>query len=124
MPIVVTCSGCGTRLNAPDDASGKSLKCPKCGTVATAPAAEEIVPVPRAKDLAEERNARAARRKRRDEKADEERRYQRREVIRVIRRVMIAVLICITLVVLCCVGGSLLLGELWKRVFPQGFKMS
>lgn len=48
MPIVVVCPGCGAKLNAPDIAAGKRVKCPKpeCGTAITipAPAAEfEVV---------------------------------------------------------------------------------
>jgi hypothetical protein len=29
--IRVECPGCGTRLRGPDNAAGKSIKCPKCG---------------------------------------------------------------------------------------------
>jgi hypothetical protein len=32
MPIQVVCSQCAARLHAPDQAAGKVLKCPKCGT--------------------------------------------------------------------------------------------
>lgn len=32
MPIPVTCSSCGTKLKAPDNAAGRKLKCPKCST--------------------------------------------------------------------------------------------
>src|SRR6476659_9441846 len=38
MPIVV-CSGCSAKLNAPDNAAGKRIKCPKCQTVTAVPAA-------------------------------------------------------------------------------------
>src|SRR5262249_54351738 len=40
MPITVTCSGCSTRLTAPDSAAGKKVKCPKpgCGTIIPVPA--------------------------------------------------------------------------------------
>lgn len=40
MPIAVVCSGCSAKLNAPDAAAGKRVKCPKpgCGTVITVPA--------------------------------------------------------------------------------------
>ncbi len=43
MPIPVSCSECSARLNAPDAAAGKSLKCPKCGAkiVVPSPSAEE-----------------------------------------------------------------------------------
>jgi hypothetical protein len=30
MPIAVVCPGCNARLNAPDAAAGKTVKCPKC----------------------------------------------------------------------------------------------
>jgi hypothetical protein len=30
MPIAVVCSNCSARLNAPDGAAGKKVKCPKC----------------------------------------------------------------------------------------------
>lgn len=48
MPIAVVCPGCSAKLNAPDGAAGKRVKCPKpgCGTAITipAPAAEfEVV---------------------------------------------------------------------------------
>jgi len=39
--IVVQCSGCPTRLSAPEGAAGKQLKCPKCGSLATVP--EQVV---------------------------------------------------------------------------------
>src|SRR5262245_64848660 len=41
MPILVTCPGCSAKLNAPDSAAGKKVKCPKpnCGTVIPVPAA-------------------------------------------------------------------------------------
>jgi|GEM_PF-3124262 len=45
MPIVVTCPGCPAKLSAPDDAAGKQIRCPKCGTIAPVPAlipAEEM----------------------------------------------------------------------------------
>lgn len=43
MPIAVVCRGCHARLNAPDTAAGKRVKCPKCGAAMTvpAPAADE-----------------------------------------------------------------------------------
>ncbi|MCS6863655.1 MAG: hypothetical protein RMJ56_01500 [Gemmataceae bacterium] len=33
MSIPIVCSGCQAKLNAPDTAAGKKVKCPKCGTV-------------------------------------------------------------------------------------------
>jgi hypothetical protein len=38
MPILLSCPGCGTRLNAPDSAAGKSVKCPRCQSTARVPA--------------------------------------------------------------------------------------
>ncbi len=45
MPIVVVCPGCGAKLNAPDAAAGKRVKCPKpdCGTAVPVPA---VLPEP------------------------------------------------------------------------------
>ncbi|MDB5307289.1 MAG: hypothetical protein JWO38_1491 [Gemmataceae bacterium] len=42
MPIAVLCPGCNARLNAPDAAAGKTVKCPKCkaAMVVPAPAAD------------------------------------------------------------------------------------
>jgi hypothetical protein len=40
MPIPVLCPGCSVRLNAPDAAAGKNVKCPKCQTLMTIPAAD------------------------------------------------------------------------------------
>src|SRR5689334_16206464 len=31
--MVITCTGCSMQMNAPDDAVGKMVKCPQCGTV-------------------------------------------------------------------------------------------
>jgi hypothetical protein len=40
MPILVACPGCSTKLNAPDAAAGKRVKCPKpqCGMIVPVPA--------------------------------------------------------------------------------------
>lgn len=38
MPIAVQCPGCNAKLNAPDAAAGKRLKCPKCAGTITVPA--------------------------------------------------------------------------------------
>ena len=48
MPILVVCPACGARLNAPDSAAGKHVRCPKagCGTLVPVPTllpAEEVV---------------------------------------------------------------------------------
>lgn len=37
MPIPVLCPGCNARLNAPDAAAGRNVKCPKCQTLMTIP---------------------------------------------------------------------------------------
>jgi tricorn protease-like protein len=37
MPININCPECNMRLQAPDSAAGKKVKCPKCGGVATVP---------------------------------------------------------------------------------------
>ncbi len=38
MPISVVCSSCSAKLNAPDTAAGKKIKCPKCQAVCSVPA--------------------------------------------------------------------------------------
>lgn len=40
MPIAVVCSECNARLNAPDAAAGKTLKCPKCKSAIEVPEPE------------------------------------------------------------------------------------
>lgn len=42
MPISVQCPSCSAKLNAPDAAAGKRVKCPKCQTVVPIPAADPI----------------------------------------------------------------------------------
>ena len=37
MPISFSCPSCGKKLKAPDDAVGKSSKCPQCGLPVTCP---------------------------------------------------------------------------------------
>src|SRR5262245_26890235 len=37
MPISVVCPQCGAKLNAPDSAAGKRVKCPKCQTAMLVP---------------------------------------------------------------------------------------
>lgn len=54
MPIPVVCPGCSAKLNAPDGAAGKKVKCPRCqgAIVIPAPARFEVVedePAPPAK---------------------------------------------------------------------------
>lgn len=41
MPIGVTCS-CGVKLQAPDTAAGKGVKCPKCASVVKVPAGVKV----------------------------------------------------------------------------------
>jgi hypothetical protein len=41
MPVSLTCSGCKSTLKVRDDLAGKKVKCPKCATLLTVPAAEE-----------------------------------------------------------------------------------
>lgn len=61
MPIAVLCGNCNAKLNAPDAAAGKKVKCPKCATVLQIPAPEpepdfevvdEPAPTPKAKPKA------------------------------------------------------------------------
>jgi hypothetical protein len=50
MPIAVTCPGCNARLNAPDSAAGKAVKCSQCAAVVPVPAADagyEVMDAPR-----------------------------------------------------------------------------
>ncbi len=50
MPIPITCTTCGGKYNAPDDAVGRKVRCPKCRTIlevpALADAAEQKSPSP------------------------------------------------------------------------------
>lgn len=46
MPIPVVCTGCQTRLSAPDAAAGRSVQCPKCRAVLPIPAAAAPPPTP------------------------------------------------------------------------------
>src|SRR3954469_12424255 len=45
MPILVKCGGCQAKMNAPDAAAGKKVKCPKCGGVVPVPGGA-AVPAP------------------------------------------------------------------------------
>jgi phage FluMu protein Com len=40
MPISVLCPSCNSKLNAPDAAAGKRVKCPKCQVLMELPAPE------------------------------------------------------------------------------------
>ena len=44
MSISVVCSGCNAKLNAPDGAAGKKVKCPKCQNPIAIPAAKAAEP--------------------------------------------------------------------------------
>lgn len=44
MPETMTCT-CGARLRLPEDAAGKTFRCPSCSASVTVPAAEEALPV-------------------------------------------------------------------------------
>ncbi|QDU23319.1 zinc ribbon domain-containing protein [Urbifossiella limnaea] len=46
MPIPVVCANCQTRLNAPDAAAGRKVKCPKCQTVMPVPGTAAPAPPP------------------------------------------------------------------------------
>lgn len=46
MPIAITCTSCGSRINAPDAAAGKKAKCPKCKAVVSIPSNEDKQPPP------------------------------------------------------------------------------
>lgn len=46
MPIPVQCSGCQTRLNAPDTAAGKHVKCPSCQALIPVGGAAPAAPSP------------------------------------------------------------------------------
>lgn len=45
MPISVTCASCKAKLQAPEAASGRKVKCPKCGTPVQVPAGKTATPV-------------------------------------------------------------------------------
>ena len=90
MPILVVCPACGARLNAPDSAAGKHVRCPKagCGTLVPVPTllpAEEVVeavpvaPPPRpARAAAGQDDDRPRRRPRDDDEDDDDYRPRRK----------------------------------------------
>jgi hypothetical protein len=54
LAIKVTCAGCSSSFNAPDNSAGKSGKCPKCGGPITVPRAEPFAaPLPSRSQAAE-----------------------------------------------------------------------
>jgi hypothetical protein len=46
MPVPVSCPTCGSKLQAPEKLSGRSVKCPKCGELLAIPAAAPQPPLP------------------------------------------------------------------------------
>lgn len=46
MPITVRCPDCSAKLNAPDDAVGKTIRCPRCGSTTTVPVPADAPPPP------------------------------------------------------------------------------
>jgi S1-C subfamily serine protease len=58
MPIVISCPSCKAKLKAPDNAVGKAVKCPGCGTaIAVRAGAGAEAPAPAAKGPAPRREA-------------------------------------------------------------------
>ena len=35
MPLSIACSSCGAKLRVPDNATGRTIKCPQCGMLVT-----------------------------------------------------------------------------------------
>lgn len=76
MPLSLSCP-CGAKLNVPDTAAGKRVRCPKCGDPIAVPADIDDEPVPparprrRADDDKSDRAARSSRR--RDDEDDDDR---------------------------------------------------
>ncbi len=46
MPLLVTCSGCQTKMRVPEQFAGKTIKCPKCGEGTRAVASDSTDPAP------------------------------------------------------------------------------
>lgn len=44
MSVFVSCSSCGAKLRAPDNAAGRTFKCPKCGDLLRAPTTTNGLP--------------------------------------------------------------------------------
>lgn len=90
MPIALACPSCASRITAPDRLAGKTVKCPKCGTAMSLPAAEpgfevvEDVPAPerpviKARPLPDDRPKRKLRREADDEDEGDDRPGRRRK---------------------------------------------
>jgi len=73
MPIVVVCPGCRAKLNAPDSAAGKQVRCPKpgCGALAPVPALLAAAEVAEEDDAPAPRSAPKSRRSERDDDDDD-----------------------------------------------------
>ena len=82
MSILVVCPGCSSKLNAPDTAAGKKVKCPKCQGAVPVPAPEatafEVVEPKPAAPPESERPTRAASRPTAKAADDEDRPRKRR----------------------------------------------
>lgn len=72
MPILVACPGCSARLNAPDAAAGKRVKCPKCQALIPVPAA-----TPAFEEVEDEAPAKPSARRPRGEEQDDDRPHRR-----------------------------------------------
>jgi hypothetical protein len=82
MPIAVLCPGCEARLNAPDTAAGKTVKCPKCQAPMVIPAPDpepEPEEVPRRRPAAEREDDRPRKKRRPVDDEDEDDDHPRRK---------------------------------------------
>lgn len=76
MPIAVLCPGCNSRLNAPDTAAGKTVKCPKCQAAMVIPAPDAE---PEVEDTPPPKRSAAPPRKRSAEGDDDDRPRKKRK---------------------------------------------
>ncbi|CAN5607420.1 hypothetical protein BH11PLA2_BH11PLA2_06520 [soil metagenome] len=89
MSIAVQCPECNSRLNAPDAAAGKRVKCPKCATVMQIPAVDdgfEVVDEGNGFEVVDEAPAKpkakpAPKRRLMDEDDDDDRPRRKRKVV-------------------------------------------
>jgi len=124
MPILVACPGCGAKLNAPDSAAGKKVKCPKAGCGAVVPVPEPLPlepefddpqpapPPPQrrpARAAVEEEDDRPRKKARRDDDEDEDEFDSRRK--RKSGGLSAGLIVAITL------GGLLLLGGIGYGIY-------
>lgn len=77
MPIAVQCPECNARLNAPDTAAGKKVKCPKCSTALVIPANDEEEPPVRRKSRPDDSDEEVRSKKPRDPDDEEEEEEER-----------------------------------------------